>query len=154
MAIIDNPGSQLPGSDNEQFQYGGELGPGSEAGSQVPGLPEQLLPGMGDGGYMGAMSGQTGLQQNRDSLYNSDGSNMFNDTLDSRTYSGGNSMEGLALENPPVEVLANENMYGMQGPNPLAYPLPDTAQSALPFDAERGVDPGHEAAGPRGLTDE
>ncbi len=136
MALIDNPGNQLPGSDQEEYKHGDEYPQASnQLGSHVPGMPEQLLPGVGGGQNMGAMGGEVGLQQDRDNLYNSDGSGMFNDSNDQRDPGGMDAMRGLAGGNPPIEILSNENMYSSQGPIPFAVPLPDTAQSEIPYDA-------------------
>jgi hypothetical protein len=44
MALNDRPGVQLPGSDNEQYNYGLDYSGLADSDAGIPGMPSQLLP--------------------------------------------------------------------------------------------------------------
>jgi len=135
---IDNPQSnQLPGpSEHEDYNIGDEYEQASsESGSQVGGLPPLLgqLPGLDNDANMGALSGEVGLQQDNDSVFNGgvpfvDPSSKPVDTM------GMNSMEGL-VDDRHVEILRDAEMYSSQQA-PLPFPvIEETANPLIPFDA-------------------
>jgi len=117
------------------YLLGDEHGAGNVLGSQVPHLPEQVLPGSDGDQNMGALSGNVPLTADHDAIYSSNASPDF--SVMDREHSSGpdnqqgfDSMRGLALPKPVINQPEQEKVYGYPD-----VPFPDIysdAHSAVP----------------------
>ncbi len=122
MAIDDNTGIQLPGSDEEQYAYG---------------LDYRGLQGdTPTGGYPGIGGTENGLDVSGGSINNpgvgTDGSSLFNDSQIQIDQGGMDSMQGVSgLDGIHVEQLSGEQMYAEQASLPFEFPLGESAEPLI-----------------------
>jgi hypothetical protein len=119
MAIDDNTGVQMPGSDQEQFAHG----------QDYRGI--QPAPNVGGVG-VGNLSAPSQAQQDSMRGLDSNAADLFNDGVHGADGGGMDAMRGLASGQQHEETLVNDSMYGSQEAYPFSFPLPETANPINP----------------------
>jgi hypothetical protein len=123
MALEDHANQQMPGGDNEQFNYGQDF---NGVNPDMAALPQ----GVGGLGELGGAGEAKGADFDAMAGLDSYATDMFNDGAHGADAGGTNAMQGLADGMQHIETLANEQMYGSQVPQPFPA-IPETANPAV-----------------------
>jgi hypothetical protein len=125
MSIDQNIGVQLPGSDQEQFNYGQDYRGLAVPDASIGAMPEQVLPDSFD---IGALSADVGAMVDANVGLDSDASAMWNDTYDTVPNVGMDALEGVANDARIAE-LGDVSMYL---PDSQGVPVEDFAFHKYP----------------------
>jgi hypothetical protein len=132
MALNDRVGPQLPGSDNEQFNYGLDYSGLVDSDAAIPGMPSQVLP---NDANMGALSMPVGLGGDTDNQFGN--VELFDNPVPGYDISSQfDSMAQLPTDSH-IETLVNESMYGSQVEQPFVE-VEETATALIGPDEPEG----------------
>jgi len=124
VALEDHANQQMPGGTDEQFNYGQDF---RGVNPDMAALPQ-------GGVNIGAMGGDGGAAKGADfdamAGLDSYATDMFNDGPHSADAGGMDAMRGLADGQQQVEILADEQMYASQVPQPFQA-IPESASPAV-----------------------